>query len=81
MNDEEERTFVLLADAQLAAAAAATLRGHELADWHRISGRVFANMCLQCGALAFVERPAGVPEGLWYVEGTALDEPCPGAPE
>ena len=76
--NREGRTLDSRDDAEHAAAAAATERGHDLAGWHRISGRMFANMCFRCNALAFVERPAGVRGELWYVEGAAVEVPCPG---
>ncbi len=56
-------TFASRDDAERAAAALAAERGYVLASWHRISGRMFANMCLRCGALIFVQRPAGVRGG------------------
>ncbi len=76
--NRERRTFAARDEAERAAAAAAAELGHALAGWHRISGRVFASMCLRCGALVFVERPAGIRGELWYVEGEAVEERCPG---
>ncbi len=70
-------TFATPGDAQLAAAAAATLTGHELGNWHRISGRMFGNMCLKCGALVFVERPAGVDGELWHLDLSGVEAECP----
>ncbi len=72
----ERRIFATRHDAERAAADLAAERGHVLAGWHRIAGRVFANRCTRCGALVFVQRPAGVRTELWYIEGPALEEPC-----
>ncbi len=77
----ERRAFATRDEAERAAAAAAAERGHVLASWHRLGGRMFANMCVRCEALVFVERPAGVRGELWYVEGAALEEPCPSPPD
>jgi hypothetical protein len=74
----ERRAFASYDDAEGAAAAAAAEREHVLASWHRISARMFASMCVRCEALVFVERPAGVRGELWYVEGQAAEEICPG---
>ena len=75
----EERAFATREDAERAADEYGADLGHVLAPrWHRLSGRMFAAVCSRCGALAFVQRPAGVRGGLWYVEGAAVEEPCPG---
>ncbi len=65
-------------DAERTAADLAAGRGHVLASWHRIAGRMFANSCTRCGALVFVQRVGGVGAELWYFEGAAVEEPCPG---
>ncbi len=74
----EGRTFATREEAERAAAAIAAERGHVMVRWHRLGGRMFANICVRCEALVFVERPAGIRGELWYVEGAALEEPCPG---
>ncbi len=77
--NRERRTFATRAEAERTAETAAAELGHDLAaTWHRLSGRMFANTCLRCGALVFVDRPAGIRGELWYVEGQAVEEPCPG---
>ncbi len=75
----EERAFAIREEAERAADEYAAELGHVLAaPWHRLSGRMFAAICTRCGALAFVQRPAGLRRALWYVEGAAVEEPCPG---
>ncbi len=74
----ERRIFATREAAERAAADLAAERGHVAqASWHRIAGRMFANSCTRCGALVFVQRAAGVRTELWYIEGPALEEPCP----
>ncbi len=73
----EGRAFATREEAERAAAAIAAERGHVLASWHRLGGRMWANICVRCEALVFVERPAGIRGELWYLEGRALEERCP----
>ncbi len=77
MNREERRTFATREEAERAGADLAAERGHILASWHRLGGRMFASICIRCEALVFVERPVGIRGELWYLEGRALEESCP----